>query len=240
MDSSYAMMMNFGATVYDCSIWLVLLVWVFSWWGSFVDRAALGEFEVQHYPVAGVDEVGRGCLFGVVVAAAVILPVDAFNLLRKAGVKDSKSLTAVRRTELDRLIRSMAVDCQIGVSTVAEIETLNILGASLLAMERSIDRLLPQPNHCLIDGNQKLRFCLIPPLPQTPVVKGDTMSLSIAAASIIAKVWRDRMIVELDRQYPGYDLASNKGYPTPKHIAGIHSLGLTDQHRRTFRLKSIN
>jgi ribonuclease HII len=197
------------------------------------------EFECRYHPVAGVDEVGRGALFGAVVAAAVILPPDRFTTLCEAGVTDSKLLSPQRRAWLDTLIRDVAVDCQVAVATVAEIDRTNILEASLLAMERSLSALKVKPNHCLIDGNQPLRFRLISPLPQTTAIKGDARCLSIAAASIVAKVWRDRLIAELDDQYPGYDLASNKGYGTPKHKAAIISLGYTAQHRRAFKLKGL-
>ncbi|WP_019498456.1 ribonuclease HII [Pseudanabaena sp. PCC 6802] len=195
------------------------------------------EIESQLQPVAGVDEVGRGALFGAVVAAAVILPVDRFSVLHKAGVTDSKRLAPQRRATLDRLIREVAVDCQVGMATVEEIDRMNILEASLLAMERSIAKLKIKPNHCLIDGNQPLRFRLIEPLPQTTVVKGDATCLSIAAASIVAKVWRDRLMTELDLEYPGYDLAKNKGYGTVKHREAILRLGYSDRHRQSFRIQ---
>jgi ribonuclease HII len=186
--------------------------------------------------VAGVDEVGRGALFGSVVAAAVILPDQAFQTLAEAGVKDSKRLSASQRNKLDLLIRELAVDCQVGVATVAEIAEINILEASLLAMERAIAKLMPQPHHCLIDGNQKLRFRELAAIPQTTLVKGDNLSLAIASASIVAKVWRDLYLEEQAKIYPGYDLAQNKGYGTAKHLEAISHLGLTDQHR-SFRIK---
>jgi ribonuclease HII len=195
-------------------------------------------FELVHYPVAGVDEVGRGALFGEVVAAAVILPVVAFEYLEKAGVTDSKKLSPKRRVELDRLIRDRALDCQIGVASVTEIDLINILAASLLAMERAITKLTPQPIHCLVDGNQRLRFREIAPIAQTTVIKGDKLSLSIAAASIVAKVWRDRAIDDLAKAYPEYDLAQNKGYGTAKHRAAIQKFGYTELHRQSFKLKS--
>jgi ribonuclease HII len=195
------------------------------------------EIELELQPVAGVDEVGRGALFGAVVAAAVILPTDRFSALYEAGVTDSKRLTPQRRTILDSLIREVAEDCQVGVATVEEIDRTNILEASLLAMERSLAKLKIKPNHCLIDGNQPLRFREIEPLPQTTVVRGDATCLSIAAASIVAKVWRDRLMAELDLEYPGYDLASNKGYGTEKHRAAILRLGYSDLHRQSFRIK---
>jgi ribonuclease HII len=204
-----------------------------------LDCSDFCKFESQYHPVAGIDEVGRGALFGVVVAAAVILPPDRLTILREAGVTDSKQLSPQRRALLDSLIRDVAVDCQVGVATVAEIDRTDILEASLLAMERSLAALNVKPNHCLIDGNQPLRFRLISPLPQTTVVKGDARCLAIAAASIVAKVWRDHLIAELEEQYPGYDLANNKGYGTPKHKAAILSLGYTEQHRKSFKLKGL-
>ncbi len=200
----------------------------------------LQQFEQQNYPVAGVDEVGRGAIFGSVVAAAVILPLDQFDLLSESGVTDSKKLTHQKRVELDQLIRDLAIAWAVGVATIAEIEEFNILGASLLAMERAIAQLKPAPKHCLIDGNQPLRFQLIAPMPQTTIVKGDSRSLSIAAASIVAKVWRDRLITDLAEVYAGYDLAQNKGYGTAKHKQGIAKLGLTDMHRSGFNITIPN
>lgn len=202
-----------------------------------MDYLSLRKLELENYPVVGLDEVGRGALFGVVVAAAVILPPQQLDRLEKAGVTDSKRLTAKSREKLDLLIRSVAVDCQIGVATVGEILELNILEASLLAMERSLSLIKIQPNLCLVDGNQLIRFKLIPAIPQIAVIKGDSLSLSIAAASIVAKVWRDRLITDLANTYLGYDLAQNKGYGTAKHLAAIQSLGLTDLHRSSFKIK---
>ena len=193
--------------------------------------------EIKNYPVAGVDEVGRGCLFGEVVAAAVILPLGSLSDLENLGVTDSKKLSPKRREHLDRIIREVAIAYAIGSATAEEIDQMNILAASLLAMERAIAKLNPQPNHCLIDGNQLLRFKLIAPIQQTTIIKGDSLSISIAAASIIAKVWRDRKIVELAEIYTGYDLISNKGYGTAKHRAAIAQLGYSDLHRKTFKIK---
>lgn len=193
--------------------------------------------EIKNYPVAGVDEVGRGCLFGEVVAAAVILPLGSLSDLENLGVTDSKKLSSKRREHLDRIIREVAIAYAIGSATAEEIDQMNILAASLLAMERAIAKLNPQPNHCLIDGNQLLRFKLIAPIQQTTIIKGDSLSISIAAASIIAKVWRDRKIVELAEIYTGYDLISNKGYGTAKHRAAIAQLGYSDLHRKTFKIK---
>jgi ribonuclease HII len=202
---------------------------------------ALWQFEANRHPVAGVDEVGRGALFGEVVAAAVILPnrLDCYELLVAEGVKDSKQLNPTQRDRLDLLIRQVAIDCQIGAASVAEITELNILQASLLAMERAIAKLQSKPNHCLVDGNRQIKFKIIDPIAQTTVVSGDQKSLSIAAASIVAKVWRDRYVVELDQKYPGYDLANNKGYATAKHRQAIKELGFSDLHRHSFKLKEL-
>lgn len=181
--------------------------------------------------IAGVDEVGRGALFGPVVAAAVILPEAATQNLIAAGVTDSKKLTATQRLVLANMIRAIAIDYQIGVASAQEIDQINILQASLLAMQRAILRLTPTPTLCLIDGNQKVPHL---PMPQRTLIKGDQQSLAIAAASILAKVWRDELITRLDRRYPGYDLATNKGYGTPKHRQGLQTLGITRYHRRSF------
>lgn len=179
----------------------------------------------------GIDEVGRGALFGPVVAAAVIIPKQAIAPLTAAGVTDSKKLSPARRQQLANQIRQSAT-CQVGMASVYEIDRINILQASLLAMHRAILRLHPAPKLCLIDGNQKIPGLEIA---QRTVVKGDQHELAIAAASIIAKVWRDSLIIRLDKRYPGYDLASNKGYGSAKHRAGITTLGICRQHRRSFR-----
>jgi ribonuclease HII len=202
-----------------------------------MNREDIRSQEIANYPVAGVDEVGRGALFGEVAAAAVILPIDKFTYLEDMGVTDSKKLSPQRREKLDLIIREIAIAYAIGTATAEEIDQMNILAASLLAMERAIAKLEPQPKHCLIDGNQLLRFKLIAPIPQTTVIKGDSLSISIAAASIIAKVWRDRKMVELAEIYTGYDLASNKGYGTAKHKNAIAQLGYSDLHRKTFKIK---
>ena len=181
---------------------------------------------------AGVDEVGRGALFGPVVAAAVILRPDVESWLRQQGVADSKALTPKKRQELVAIIESASIDTQIGWVSVHQIDRINILQASLKAMRYAVTRLSPQPTRCLVDGNQ-----LIPELgiDQQTVVKGDQTVVAIAAASIIAKVWRDTLIIRLARRYPGYDLASNKGYGSPKHLAGLETLGPTRFHRRSFK-----
>jgi len=205
---------------------------------SFLQLSELLETSGSHYQrIAGVDEVGRGCLFGPVVAAAVILPVEAAESLAAAGVTDSKKLSAAQRQRLAERIRAVAIAHQIGVASVQEIDRLNILQASLLAMKRAIARLAVQPDFCWVDGNQKIPHLLIP---QQTLVKGDEKSLAIAAASILAKVWRDRLMVRLATRYPGYDIATNKGYGTAKHRAGLQELGVTAQHRLSFRPCRIN
>jgi ribonuclease HII len=182
-------------------------------------------------PIVGVDEVGRGTLFGVVVAAAVILPKTAITECQAWGIKDSKKLSAARREALVPLIHQAAIAYEIGIATVAEIDELNILQASLLAMKRSILGLSIAPALCLIDGNHQIPHL---DLPQQTLVKGEDRSISIAAASILAKVWRDRAIAELSLIYPGYDLERNKGYGTAAHLRAIELYGITPEHRRSF------
>jgi len=183
--------------------------------------------------MAGVDEVGRGALFGPVVAAAVILSPAAEATLTSLGVQDSKRLKPHQREALVLPIQTQAMSFGLGMASVHEIDRLNILQASLLAMKRAIRRLDSPPAHCLIDGNQPIPHL---DLSQETVIKGDQTSVAIAAASILAKVWRDALIVRLDRRYPGYDLASNKGYGSARHRAAIAQLGLSPQHRRSFRI----
>ncbi len=184
-----------------------------------------------NHQTAGVDEVGRGALLGPVVAAAVILPDTAVDPLIQAGVTDSKKLSASKRQELALLIRQVA-HCKIGLASVYEIDRINILQASLMAMRRALMQLSPAPQLCLVDGNQRVPLL---PIAQLTIVKGDQRELAIAAASIIAKVWRDELIIRLERYYPGYDLISNKGYGSAKHLAGIAKLGICRQHRKSFR-----
>lgn len=189
------------------------------------------ELTCQENFIAGVDEVGRGTLFGVVVAAAVILPKTAIADCQAWGIKDSKKLSAARRTQLVPLVQQAAIAHQIGVATVAEIDELNILQAALLAMQRAIIGLSVTPELCLIDGNQQIPNLSIP---QQTLVKGEDLAVSIAAASILAKVWRDRLMIELATTYPMYDLVNNKGYGTPKHLSAIAQYGVSPEHRRSF------
>ncbi|MBE9006035.1 ribonuclease HII [Fortiea sp. LEGE XX443] len=181
--------------------------------------------------VAGIDEVGRGALFGPVVAAAVILPVDAFSELIAAGIKDSKKLSSSRRTHLAKQICRLATDWKIGFAATAEIDQINILQATLLAMKRAVLKLKVQPAICLVDGNQPIKDLLVP---QQTIVKGDERSLSIAAASIVAKVWRDELILRLASKYPQYDLERNKGYGSPKHLLALRQYGASSLHRKSF------
>ncbi|MCX7592296.1 MAG: ribonuclease HII [Fischerella sp.] len=183
-------------------------------------------------PVAGVDEVGRGCLFGPVVAAAVILPKEALPALIAAEIKDSKKLPSSRRSKIAQHICAIAVDWKIGFASVAEIDRINILQATLLAMKRAVLKLKVQPTLCLVDGNQSIRDLY---LPQQTIVKGDERSLSIAAASIVAKVWRDNLLVRLASRYPMYDLERNKGYGSQKHLLALQKYGPSPLHRRSFR-----
>jgi ribonuclease HII len=176
--------------------------------------------------VAGVDEVGRGPLCGPVVAAAVRLDPACIP----QGLNDSKKLGAARREILFARLMETA-DVAIGLASVAEIDSLNILRASHLAMRRAIGGLRPAPDHLLIDGNSLPRDLTIS---AEPIVQGDARSVSIAAASIVAKVWRDRIMVDLAQQHPGYGWDRNAGYPTPEHLAALRNLGPTPHHRRSF------
>ena len=182
--------------------------------------------------IAGVDEVGRGALFGPVVAAAVILSELTSLELQRLGVTDSKRLSPRRRMQLVEPIQTLATSYAIGYASVHEIERLNILQASLLAMDRAIGRLSPPPTLCLVDGNQPIPQLTIP---QQTVIQGDQTHTGIAAASILAKVWRDQLMVRLDRRYPGYGLANHKGYGSAEHRQALQRLGPTRQHRQSFR-----
>ncbi|GAB3289599.1 ribonuclease HII [Parahaliea aestuarii] len=176
--------------------------------------------------LAGVDEVGRGPLAGDVVAAAVIL--DPQRPI--AGLRDSKKLSEARREVLAGTIRQQALAWCVARASVAEIDELNILHASLLAMKRAVDGLSMQPGYVLVDGNRLPRW----DYPSEPVVKGDDRVPAIAAASILAKVQRDSELVALEAQYPGYGFAKHKGYPTAAHLAALRELGVTPVHRRSF------
>lgn len=178
---------------------------------------------------AGCDEAGRGCLAGSVYAAAVILPPDYHNEL----LNDSKQLTEKRRYALREVIQRDAVAWAVGIVTPEEIDRINILNASILAMHRALDQLKVRPEAIIVDGN---RFKPYHDLPHSTIVKGDGKYLSIAAASILAKTYRDDYMNQLAMEYPQYDWKGNKGYPTKKHREAIKLHGVTPYHRRTFNL----
>ena len=178
---------------------------------------------------AGCDEAGRGCLAGSVYAAAVILPADYDN----SALNDSKKLTEHQRYALREQIMADAVAWAVGVVTPAEIDKINILKASFLAMHRALDQLKVRPEAIIVDGN---RFVPYHDLPYTTVVKGDGKYQAIAAASILAKTFRDDYMKELDREYPYYGWAGNKGYPTAKHRQAIREHGVSPYHRMSYNL----
>ena len=175
--------------------------------------------------IAGVDEVGRGPLAGPVVAAAVILP----KACKIPGLNDSKKIPKSKHKEIYEAVLQNAIAIGIGIKDNQVIDQVNIYEATKLAMMEAIGQLEPQPQHLLIDA-MKLDL----PIPQTSIIKGDANSLSIAAASIVAKVTRDQMMEEFDCEYPGYDFTQNAGYGTANHLAGLDKLGVTPIHRRSF------
>ena len=176
--------------------------------------------------VCGVDEAGRGPWAGPVSAAAVILNPDDLP----PGIDDSKALTEKRRAALEPEIKARALAWGVGFASVEEIDELNILHATGLAMRRAVEALAHPPVHALVDGNYRFKL----PCAVTPVVKGDSRSLSIAAASILAKTARDRLMIEMDAVYPGYGFASHKGYPSPGHLAALREHGPCPAHRRSY------
>ena len=178
---------------------------------------------------AGCDEAGRGCLAGPVYAAAVILPQDFSNDL----LNDSKQLSEKQRYQLREVIEREALAWAVGIVTNEEIDKINILRASILAMHRAISQLKIRPQHLLIDGN---RFSPYEDIPHTTVVKGDATYMSIAAASILAKTYRDDFMLKIHEEYPQYHWDSNKGYPAPVHREAIRQYGTTPYHRMTFNL----
>ena len=195
---------------------------------------------------AGCDEAGRGCLAGSVYAAAVILPEDYQNDL----LNDSKQLTERRRYQLREIIERDAVAWAVGIVTPEEIDKINILNASILAMHRALDQLQVRPEAIIVDGNRFKPY--YPPefpapsrggarggVPYTTIVKGDGKYLSIAAASILAKTYRDDYMNRLAEEYPQYDWRSNKGYPTKKHRDAIRQFGITPYHRRSYNLLGV-
>lgn len=179
--------------------------------------------------IAGVDEAGRGCLFGDVVAAAVILPEG----LVINGINDSKKLTEKKRNELYEHIHNDAISIGVGRVEAAVIDRINIKQATRLAMQYAVEQLSVQPEHVLVDAEQ-----FDSPIAQTPIIKGDQLSQSIAAASIVAKVTRDRLCEQWERDFPGYNIAKHKGYGTKVHRERLLELGPSAEHRRTF-LKNL-
>jgi len=177
-------------------------------------------------PVCGVDEAGRGPWAGPVSAAAVILDPERIP----PGLDDSKALTERRREALEPEIKAAAVAWAVGFATVEEIDALNILRATGLAMRRAVEALVVRPAFILVDGSY--RFDL--PAPVRPVVRGDSLSVSIAAASILAKTARDRVMLDLDREWPDYGFAAHKGYHAPRHVEALQRLGPCPAHRRSF------
>ena len=189
------------------------------------------EYENKRYAegytaVCGCDEAGRGPLLGPVVAAAVILPPDTVI----EGLDDSKKLTEKKREKLFDIIKETAIAYAIAEASPEEIDEINILNASMLAMRRAVEALPTKADFALIDGNHSRGF----DIPTEAVVKGDSKSYSIAAASILAKVTRDRGCIELDKQYPEYNIAKHKGYPTKEHMDAVRQYGPSPIHRRTF------
>ncbi len=187
---------------------------------------------------AGCDEAGRGCLAGAVYAAAVVLPPDYANPL----LNDSKQLTEHRRYQLREQIERDALSWAVGIVGPGEIDEINILNASILAMHRALDQLTVRPEAVIVDGNRFKPYTPAdapqgtPPLKHACIVKGDAKYLAIAAASILAKTYRDDYMLQLARQYPGYDWEHNKGYPTRNHRDAIRRLGITPVHRRSYNL----
>ena len=194
-----------------------------------LSKPGLLPFMHQGLIEAGCDEAGRGCLAGAVYAAAVILPADYSN----PRLNDSKQLTERQRYALREEVERDALAWAVGVVTPEEIDRINILNASFLAMHRAVSALKLRPQHLLIDGN---RFRPYEEIPHTTVVKGDGKYLSIAAASILAKTYRDDYMLRLAEEYPCYDWQHNKGYPTAKHRAAIAAHGATPYHRQSFNL----
>ena len=187
---------------------------------------------------AGCDEAGRGCLAGSVYAAAVILPDNYQNEL----LNDSKQLTEKRRYQLREIIQRDAIAWAVGIVTPEEIDKINILNASILAMHRALDQLKVRPEAVIVDGNRFKPYkdpADGKALPSTTIIKGDGKYLSIAAASILAKTYRDDYMNQLAEEYPQYDWLSNKGYPTKKHRDAIRQYGITPYHRKSYNLLGI-
>lgn len=196
---------------------------------AFVKKAELKPYFLENVLEAGVDEAGRGCLAGPVVAAAVILPLEYKNQY----LNDSKQLKEAARNSLRLDILEHAIDWSVGIASVAEIDSVNILNATYLAMHRAIGGLQKRPSHLIIDGN---RFKSYEEIKHTCIVGGDGKYLSIAAASILAKTTRDAIMMDLHNQEPHYGWNKNKGYGTLDHRNNIRVSGISEQHRKSFRL----
>ena len=203
------------------------------WWQVFVACLKCSDMLLNKFYEgkieAGCDEAGRGCLAGSVYAAAVILPEGYQNEL----LNDSKQLSEKKRYQLRVIIERDAVAWAVGIVTPEEIDQINILNASILAMHRALDQLKVRPEAIIVDGN---RFKPYQKLPHTTIVKGDGKYLAIAAASILAKTYRDDYMNQLAEEYPQYDWLSNKGYPTKKHREAIKQFGITPYHRKSYNL----
>jgi ribonuclease HII len=189
------------------------------------------EIWAENLTLVGVDEVGRGCLAGPVVAGAVIIPQDPQILEYFKDVNDSKKITEKKRRELFYIIQKYSISYGIGIVSANVIDQINILQASFLAMRRALNCIEKNYNYVLVDGNKKIPNISIE---QKAIVKGDSKSLSIASASILAKVIRDEIMIELDKSYIGYSLSKHKGYPTKVHFSAIEKIGLSDIHRLSF------
>lgn len=190
---------------------------------------SLKSFYKKDTKEAGCDEAGRGCLAGPVYAAAVILPEDYHHPL----LNDSKQLSEKKREMLRLEIEKEAIDFGVGICSAREIDEINILNASYLAMHRALDKLKPRPEHIIVDGN---RFKPYREVPSACIVKGDGKYFSIAAASVLAKTYRDEFMLKIDKEFPHYKWNKNKGYPTRAHREGIKKYGASKWHRMSFRL----
>jgi ribonuclease HII len=194
-----------------------------------VNRKPLRAWLRKDLTEAGCDEAGRGCLAGPVYAAAVILP----KTFRNDILNDSKQLSAAQRYYLMEIILQEALAWAVGIATAEEVDSMNVQNASFLAMHRAIDQLSIRPEHLLIDGN---RFNRYESIPHTSIIQGDSRYLSIAAASVLAKTFRDDYMIRLHQEYPVYDWKKNKGYPTEKHRQALAEYGLSPYHRLSFNL----
>ncbi|WP_299522280.1 ribonuclease HII [uncultured Lutibacter sp.] len=189
----------------------------------------LKKYYLENTIEAGTDEAGRGCLCGPVVAAAVILPINFEHPL----LNDSKQLSEKKRLELRPIIEKNALSFGVSYIFEAKIDEINILQASILAMHKAIEKLKIKPEHIIVDGN---KFKLYKNIPHTTIVKGDAKFMSIAAASVLAKTYRDDFMLKLDAEFPHYFWRNNKGYPTKQHRDAIRKFGITSYHRKTFKL----